>query len=256
MWHVIRDMWHMTCLGGWTFYPNFSSLALTVYDLWYYEDLEEKDDLLNDEAVYRTAPATPGLIIINPWPILSQSRDVRLSVPFHVIFFQASHWPSGHMIRSRPLIGIAVGLLKEHVHHLPFPDEKSKAKQSQSVSSKCTSFTCNFLEESHTITFFIKKLQMKDVLFEETDWLCFALLCMFHQEIAGDGRALWGDQVAQNSTQLSNHIEQQLQWGAPGSWHWNSSVPGTEPFQCQEAGKPHCSCCSIWLDKCVLFWSG
>ena len=25
--------------------------------------------------------------------------------PFHVIFFEASHWPSGHMIRSRPLIG-------------------------------------------------------------------------------------------------------------------------------------------------------
>ena len=25
--------------------------------------------------------------------------------PFHVIFFEASHWPSGHMINSRPLIG-------------------------------------------------------------------------------------------------------------------------------------------------------
>ena len=36
--------------------------------------------------------------------------------------------------------------------------------------------------------FVIKKLLMMDVLFEETDWLCFALL--FHQEIAGDGRAL------------------------------------------------------------------
>ena len=30
----------------------------------------------------------------------------------------------------------------------------------------------------------------------------------------------------QNSKQLSNHVEQQLQWGAPGSWHWNGSVPG------------------------------
>ena len=27
-----------------------------------------------------------------------------LRSPFHVIFFEASHWPSGHMIRSRPLI--------------------------------------------------------------------------------------------------------------------------------------------------------
>ena len=39
MWHVTRDMWHMTRLGGWTFSQNFSSLALTVCDLWYYEDI-------------------------------------------------------------------------------------------------------------------------------------------------------------------------------------------------------------------------
>ena len=31
------------------------------------------------------------------------------------------------------------------------------------------------------------------VLFKETDWLCFAF---FHQEIAGDGRALRGDGLA------------------------------------------------------------
>ena len=72
MWHVTRDIWHMTCdtwhvWGGWTSSQIFSSLALTVCDLWYYEDLEEKDESLNewinDEAVYRTAPATPGLLI-------------------------------------------------------------------------------------------------------------------------------------------------------------------------------------------------
>ena len=65
-WHVTHDMWHVTGLGGLTFSQNFSSLALTICDLWYYEDLEEKDDSLNqsvnDEAVYRTAPATPGLL--------------------------------------------------------------------------------------------------------------------------------------------------------------------------------------------------
>ena len=63
---VTRDTWHVTCLGGWTLSQNFSSLALTVCDLWYYEYLEEKDESLNewmsDEAVYRTAPATPGLL--------------------------------------------------------------------------------------------------------------------------------------------------------------------------------------------------
>ena len=56
MWHVTRDTWRMTrdmwhfFLGGegCTFSQNFSSLALTVCDLWYYEDLEEKDDWINE----------------------------------------------------------------------------------------------------------------------------------------------------------------------------------------------------------------
>ena len=43
---------------------------------------------------------------------------------------------------------------------------------------------------------FIKKMQVMDVLFRETDWLCSDLLCFFHQEIAGDGRALRGDRLA------------------------------------------------------------
>ena len=67
-WHMTHDTWHMThdtwhvWGGGWTFSQNFSSLALTVCDLWYYEDLEEKDEWINYEAVYRTAPATLGLL--------------------------------------------------------------------------------------------------------------------------------------------------------------------------------------------------
>ena len=44
-WHVTRDKWHVTHLGGWTLSQNFSSLALTVCDLWYYEELEEKAHL-------------------------------------------------------------------------------------------------------------------------------------------------------------------------------------------------------------------
>ena len=73
-WHMTRDTWHVTRLGGWTFSQNFSSLALIVCDLWYYEDLEEKDDLIteliNHEAVYRTAPATPGLLNTLVRPLL------------------------------------------------------------------------------------------------------------------------------------------------------------------------------------------
>ena len=71
-------MWHVTRLGGWTFSQKFSSLAPTVCDLWYYEDLEEKDDWLNEwinyEAVYRTAPATPGLLTITNQPWCRPSR--------------------------------------------------------------------------------------------------------------------------------------------------------------------------------------
>ena len=63
MWHVTCDTWHVTRWGEWTFSQTFSCLALTVCDLWYYEDMEEKADSLSDEAVYRTAPATLGLLI-------------------------------------------------------------------------------------------------------------------------------------------------------------------------------------------------
>ena len=65
-WHVTSDTWHVTrdTFGGWTFSWNFSFLALTVCDLWYYEYLEEKDDSIsqwiNYEAICRTAPATLG----------------------------------------------------------------------------------------------------------------------------------------------------------------------------------------------------
>ena len=43
-----KKPWHATRLGGWTFAQNISSLALTVCDLWYYEDLEKKDDLITE----------------------------------------------------------------------------------------------------------------------------------------------------------------------------------------------------------------
>ena len=74
MWHVIHDMWHMpcdtwhmTCGGRQTFSQNFSSLALTVSEWRFVEDILRMDDSLtysiSDKAVYRTAQATPGLLI-------------------------------------------------------------------------------------------------------------------------------------------------------------------------------------------------
>ena len=69
-WHMTGDKWHMTHGVGWTFSKNTSSLALTVLELWCFEDLEEKDQLTNDEGVCRTARATPGLLI--SWTIPTQ----------------------------------------------------------------------------------------------------------------------------------------------------------------------------------------
>ena len=43
MWRVTCDMWYVTDGGAWTFTQNFSSLALTVWDLWCLRDCEEKD---------------------------------------------------------------------------------------------------------------------------------------------------------------------------------------------------------------------
>ena len=71
--------------------------------------------------------------------------------------------------------------------------KQSKAQQNQSVSSKSTSFSCNLLGETHTITFFHQEIAGK-VRALRGDGL--ALLCFFHQEIAGDGRALRGDQLS------------------------------------------------------------
>ena len=95
MWHVTCDTWHVTCLGRWTFSQNFSSLALTVCDLWYYEDLEEKDHWLNYlnnyEAVYRTAPATPGLLIMTKF----RSQPHFLWHMFSVDHYLLIYHPSG-----------------------------------------------------------------------------------------------------------------------------------------------------------------
>ena len=70
MWHVTHDIRHVTLDVRWTFYKKVSSLALTIWDLWYSEDFEEKDCLLNewmnDEAVFRTTPATLGLCKFEP----------------------------------------------------------------------------------------------------------------------------------------------------------------------------------------------
>ena len=66
---MTHDMWHVTHRGWWILSHNIlKSLAITVCDLWYFEDLEEKDplisQLINHKVICRTAAATTGLLYI------------------------------------------------------------------------------------------------------------------------------------------------------------------------------------------------
>ena len=57
-------MWNVTHGGGWTFSENFSLPAHTVWDRQLLKDSEWKDDAINYKSAYRTALATPSLLII------------------------------------------------------------------------------------------------------------------------------------------------------------------------------------------------
>jgi hypothetical protein len=61
--HVTGDRWQVTG-DTWCGVNIMSKFQLSSSNgLEAVEYLEEKDDLMNDEAVCRTAPATPGLLI-------------------------------------------------------------------------------------------------------------------------------------------------------------------------------------------------
>ena len=90
-WHVTRDMWHVTCdtwhvtwhvtrdlFGGVNILSNFqlpSSYSLWFMIFWRSGGKGWLTEWLNDEAVHRTAPATPGLL-----NALSYSRPSLLFV--------------------------------------------------------------------------------------------------------------------------------------------------------------------------------
>ena len=72
-WHVTHDTWHVTrdTLGGMNILSKFqlpSSYRLWFMILWKYWGkgslTYQMNELISDKAVYRTAPATPGLLII------------------------------------------------------------------------------------------------------------------------------------------------------------------------------------------------
>ena len=74
MWHVTRDTWHVTCATWHVTRDMFvrvdilskfqlpCSYRLWFTMLWRSGGKGSLNDLISDEAVYRTAPATPGLL--------------------------------------------------------------------------------------------------------------------------------------------------------------------------------------------------
>ena len=56
------DKWRVAHGGGWTFFQDFSSPALTVCDWQCLEDSELMDDSMSNGVDCRTASATPGLL--------------------------------------------------------------------------------------------------------------------------------------------------------------------------------------------------
>ena len=68
IWHITCDTWHMTDDGRETFSQNFSSLAFTVWEWRFIEDISTKDEfihkLISKGGVCWKTRATPSLLII------------------------------------------------------------------------------------------------------------------------------------------------------------------------------------------------
>ena len=60
----------------------------------------KRADIHNNHILTNSAP----LGRVGPRVAMSVCLCVCLSAPSSAVFFKASHWPSGHMIRSLPLI--------------------------------------------------------------------------------------------------------------------------------------------------------
>ena len=105
-WHMTYDTWHVTHGGGWKFSQNFSSPALMVWDWQYLEYISTNHRWVNESINHggdcRTAPATPGLLIIpavhiniiisnTPFPFYNEylyMKEERFCVREHLSY----HW--------------------------------------------------------------------------------------------------------------------------------------------------------------------
>ena len=97
MWQVTCDMWHMTHSVGWKFSQNFSSLALTDWELWCFENMEEKDDWLSQSANHGGVFKTDPMLFKNPQEIIKHFQELSKNT-----FFCAAWFSKARDVRIHP----------------------------------------------------------------------------------------------------------------------------------------------------------
>ena len=117
--------------------------------------------------------------------------------PLHV-FFEASHWPSGHMIRSRPLIGppfphvVLMGffLLRKIMQPLSLKKRKEiKSRDLSKIVSVLLSALVNRFFVSHMRNFFSHNLSYVTIWVFEfchnfSFWVVTILVFEFHHNVS------------------------------------------------------------------------
>ena len=78
-WYMTRDMWHMTHVNILSKFQLSRSNGLGFMKLWISGGKGWLTQIINDEAVCRTAPATPGLLIISPQKIDPNHSSYKFS---------------------------------------------------------------------------------------------------------------------------------------------------------------------------------
>ena len=120
MWHVTRDMQHVICDMSWGVNilskfqrPSSSGLWFMIFWRLGWKDwmTESMNQWINHEADCRTAPATPGLLIIDNSTFLSINTLMKLIKRFSWCWTN----PQEYKIISRP--GRSQGLLYKHLCH-------------------------------------------------------------------------------------------------------------------------------------------
>ena len=88
-WYVTGDTWQLTYERWWTLCKNIRSLAMMIWDLWCFEDLEEKNNWLNqwinDGGVCTKALTTAGQLTIK---ICNYIRHYRKTLWHQIDLFE------------------------------------------------------------------------------------------------------------------------------------------------------------------------